>query len=309
MYYKQAKKNLLAHLRQNGCPTLFFTLSSEEFEWKELLKEIIETVYRKNVSGSSEKYKLISENYVQTTLHFQKRIEKLFPLMQNEDFFTNENGQKYHLANYFYRIEFQARGAPHLQSLLWLKDSKGNDAPSFWNEEDAKTEKDEELKSNDPNPSHLKELKSKIETFADFFISTSPENIRCKNHKTSVEEGDQICEECKLMKEKCKKFQTHNHSFTCKKRSKLITINADEGHGKFDGQKNGQELREIPLCRFNFPKYPMEKTKLILSMSKELSKEEISKRTKDLKRINKFLIKQTLENEDILFKMSFLEFM
>ena len=62
MYYEQAKKNLLAHLRQNGCPTLFFTLSSAEFEWKELLKEIIETVYRKKVSDEDIKRLESSEN-------------------------------------------------------------------------------------------------------------------------------------------------------------------------------------------------------------------------------------------------------
>ena len=117
MYYEQAKKNLLAHLKQNGCPTLFFTMSSAEFDWKDLLKEIIETVYRKKVTmeeveslDASVKNRLISENYVQTTLHFQKRIEKLFPLMQNTEFFGKEEGEQYHLENYFYRIEFQARG-------------------------------------------------------------------------------------------------------------------------------------------------------------------------------------------------------
>ena len=36
---------------------------------------------------------------------------------------------------YFYRIEFQARGAPHVHALLWLKDENGKDAPSFWDEE------------------------------------------------------------------------------------------------------------------------------------------------------------------------------
>ena len=53
----------------------------------------------------------------------------------------------------------------------------------------------------------------------------------------------------------------------------------------------------------------MDKTKLILSMSKELSKEEMSKKAKDLKKINKFLIRQTLENEDMIYKMSFLDFL
>merc|ERR1711954_637608 len=116
------------------------TLSCAEFDWPELLKEIAETTYRrkftddeiKNLPGT-EKKRLISENVVQTTLHFQKRVEKLFALM-GYDLFEDEN-QAYHVSSYFFRVEFQQRGAPHVHSLLWLKDKKGNEAPSFWNED------------------------------------------------------------------------------------------------------------------------------------------------------------------------------
>ena len=50
MYYEDSKKNLMALLRQNGCPSLFFTLSMAEFDWPELLQDIVEIVYRKKVS-------------------------------------------------------------------------------------------------------------------------------------------------------------------------------------------------------------------------------------------------------------------
>ena len=50
MYYEESKKNLMALLRQNGCPSLFLTLSCAEFDWPELLKEIAETVYRRKFS-------------------------------------------------------------------------------------------------------------------------------------------------------------------------------------------------------------------------------------------------------------------
>ena len=45
MYFENAKKNLMAKLRQDGCPSIFLTLSSAEFDWNDLLKEILETVY------------------------------------------------------------------------------------------------------------------------------------------------------------------------------------------------------------------------------------------------------------------------
>ena len=40
MYYEESKKNLMALLRQNGCPSVFLTISCAEFDWPELLKEI-----------------------------------------------------------------------------------------------------------------------------------------------------------------------------------------------------------------------------------------------------------------------------
>ena len=50
MYYEDSKKNIMALLRQKGCPSIFLTLSSAEFDWPELLKEIAETVYRREFS-------------------------------------------------------------------------------------------------------------------------------------------------------------------------------------------------------------------------------------------------------------------
>ena len=71
MYYEESKKNLMALLRQNGCPSIFLTLSCAEFDWPELVKEIAETVYRKKftmkqIEGltNQEKNKLVSENVV-----------------------------------------------------------------------------------------------------------------------------------------------------------------------------------------------------------------------------------------------------
>ena len=44
MYYEEAKKNVMALLRQNGSPSLFLTLSCAEYSWDSLFKEILETI-------------------------------------------------------------------------------------------------------------------------------------------------------------------------------------------------------------------------------------------------------------------------
>ena len=173
-YFEEAKKNLNAILRQKGCPTLFLTVSCAEFDWPELLKEILEATMRKNVTDeyienltATEKNNIISQNVVISTIHFQKRIDKLFTIMQ-KNFFNNRKGA-YHVASYYYRVEFQQRGAPHVHSLIWLKDQDGIDAPSFWKIKDGEkiTEQDEERRIEN------------VEKLADSLISTNPLDIRC----------------------------------------------------------------------------------------------------------------------------------
>ena len=111
-YYQQAKKNLMAMLRQKGCPTLFVTMSCAEYKWTELVRQILETEWNQPVSmeyvdklSNGERNKIITENAVQSTVHFQKRIEKIFNLLKYDDIFDG-----FHVADSYYRIEFQARG-------------------------------------------------------------------------------------------------------------------------------------------------------------------------------------------------------
>ena len=155
MYYEEAKKHLMAMFRQLGCPTIFLTLSCAEFDWIDLLKEIVETVERRKVTTeyveslpSNVKNKLISDNVVISTVHFQKRMDKLFTLMKN-NFFKDRN-TSYFVDAFFFRVEFQQRGAPHIHSLLWMKTKDGKDAPSFWFTPDSDTcneDEDEKKKS------------------------------------------------------------------------------------------------------------------------------------------------------------------
>ena len=189
MYYEESKKNLMALLRQNGCPSVFLTLSCAEFDWPELLKEIVETVERRKVSkeyienmSQSARNKIISENVVQSTVHFQKRMDKLFSLMK-DDFFDGSN-DAYHVSTYFYRIEFQQRGAPHLHSLLWLKNKVGDEAPSFWIDK-----KNQGIDSPQQMEEDNQRMK-KVESFAIFWNQHLLRiYIRCSNHISKS--GDQ----------------------------------------------------------------------------------------------------------------------
>ena len=284
----------MASLRQNGCPSVFLTLSCAEFDWPELLKEILETVYRKKVTqkdiddlSNAEKNRLISENVVQSTMHFQKRVEKMFSLMKYDCF--KGSTDTYHAASHFYRIEFQQRGAPHVHSLLWLKNEADEDAPNFWSEN-----KDDE--ENSP------ENKAKrVEDFANLLISTSTDDMFCEKHAATKKELSETinCQECIQLKEKVKKYQSHKHTFTCAKKVKSITIRGNEGFGRLDGIKNGQALSNITVCRFKFPKFPLNETKLVLGIPKDTDESIVKSRKADLNKITKFLIRQTYTDQDI----------
>ena len=75
----------------------------------------------------------------------------------------------YQVSSYFYRVEFQQRGAPHIHSLLWMKDQDGNDAPNFCfdiDEFQVNSAENDDQNSNSTNQLH-KRIKD-IEMFADF---------------------------------------------------------------------------------------------------------------------------------------------
>ena len=111
MYYGNAKKNLMTMLRQKGCPSLFMTISCAEYQWKELVRQILETEWNQEVTmeyvdslSDSQRNQIISRSAVQSTAHFQRRIEKIFNLLKYEDIFPG-----FTVPDYYYRIEFQAR--------------------------------------------------------------------------------------------------------------------------------------------------------------------------------------------------------
>ena len=298
----------MALLRQNGCPSLFLTLSCAEFDWPELLKEIIETVQRRKVSKEyvnslpdKVKNRLISENVVQSTIHFQKRIAKLFSLMRYN--FFKGTDQNYHVSSYFYRIEFQQRGAPHVHSLLWMKNKNNDDAPNFWiepNDVSLNSTNKSKTNENGENTDQEKRIKAieekrikEIEAFADFLISTSAAEIQCDKHKTN--DGEIRCDQCQSLREKVIKYQTHGHTFTCAKKRKTITIKENEGHGRLDGSVKGPALTNISVCRFRFPRFPLNITKVVLGLSKDTDEDIIKTCKADLSKIKNTLFARRTE--------------
>ena len=138
-----------------------------------------------NNLSSREKNKYISDNVVQSTLYFQKKIEKELKMTTMGNFLSTDC--PYSASSYYYRIEFQQRGAPHVHCLIWLQDNNGKAAPTFWtadeNEQstDEDTDNDEEKMQNLKNEQILK--MEKIEDIANMLISTSVSSALCDKHQ------------------------------------------------------------------------------------------------------------------------------
>ena len=199
MYYEDTKKKLMATLRQKGAPVLFTTFSRAEFEWDGLAKSIYETTHKTKVSmdfiqdqSNAWKNKLISENVTQSTLHFSKRTDKIMSFLNKGTF--SHDGKAFLTESYFYRVEFQQWGAPHIHCLLWLETENGEKPPSMWNEDQF----DDET------------LNTQIANFADSVMSGSATDMKCDS--CFVFNFD--CEDCQAGKTLVEKFQTHRHTFS-----------------------------------------------------------------------------------------------
>lgn len=99
--WKDVLFNLLAMIRNIGCPTLFMTLSANDYYWPELANSL-------NVPIEELPF-AVQKNPLFTAIHFERRWRALLRHVINNS--SNPLGKVH---DYFARIEFQARGSPHL---------------------------------------------------------------------------------------------------------------------------------------------------------------------------------------------------
>nr|XP_040030752.1 uncharacterized protein LOC120818062 isoform X1 [Gasterosteus aculeatus aculeatus] len=133
-YWEKTTRDLFAMIRQLGTPTFFCTFSAAEMRWP----EVIEAIKRQqgeevNFEGLdwSAKCDILRSNPVTTMRMFDKRVEALF-----RDVLLSPAQPLGKVVDYFYRVEFQHRGSPHIHCLIWVEG-----APVF-EEDDDKTVSD-----------------------------------------------------------------------------------------------------------------------------------------------------------------------
>ncbi len=128
-YWEKTLRDLFAMLRQLGTPTFFCTFSAAEMRWPEVITAIKaqqgETVNFDELDWS-EKCEILRSNPVTAMRMFEKRVEALM-----RDLIMSPARPIGEVIDFFYRVEFQLRGSPHIHCLFWVKD-----APEFEKDQD-----------------------------------------------------------------------------------------------------------------------------------------------------------------------------
>ena len=127
-YWNSVKIQLYAMFRTLGPPTLFVTLSADDNNWVDLMV-VLSRSRGQNLSeeeasnlSESEKRELMRTNPVVTARHFAHRFQCFLREV------IKGSGQPIgEVVDYFWRIEFQLRGSPHVHSMWWIKDAPNLD--------------------------------------------------------------------------------------------------------------------------------------------------------------------------------------
>jgi hypothetical protein len=125
-FWELKKKEVMAMIRQLGCPTLFLTLSAAETKWADLiviLTQVLEnkviTVQEAENMSYEKKCDLIRQDPVTCVRYFEHRSKCLWEILSA----SCGPFRVYELEDKYVRIEFQIRGSPHIHALLWLKNA------------------------------------------------------------------------------------------------------------------------------------------------------------------------------------------
>ncbi|VDI28359.1 Hypothetical predicted protein [Mytilus galloprovincialis] len=112
-------------IRQLGLPTWFGSLSSADTNWKDLLRILGKLNDGKEYTDNeleemdwNQKSKLVQKDPVTCSRYFDYRVQQFMNLVLKSD--HDPIGK---LTDFFYRVEFQQRGSPHIHILIWIENA------------------------------------------------------------------------------------------------------------------------------------------------------------------------------------------
>lgn len=120
------QKDLFAMIRQLGKPTWFCSFSAAETRWSHLLKVLGRLIDKIDYTDSEiqemtwqKKSDLIKGDLVTCARNFEHVVQLFF----RNNFSKSVLHPIGEILDFFYRVEFQQRGSPHIHCLFWIKDA------------------------------------------------------------------------------------------------------------------------------------------------------------------------------------------
>lgn len=127
-YWEKCKKDLFAMIKQLGIPAWFCTFSAAETKWHSLLRCLWRLQKKEEPTDDDinamtwiDTCKLIKSDPVTCARYFDHRFQAFI-----HDVLKDKSHPIGEIADFFYRVEFQQRGSPHIHMLIWIKN-----APQF----------------------------------------------------------------------------------------------------------------------------------------------------------------------------------
>ena len=129
-YWNTAKADLLAFIRNLGAPSWFITLSANDLNWPDMIKDLLyaEHMFLKKTEKFNfdltkvteipyfKKAQLLHDYPAIAARHFDRRFKKLLKYLELDN---KVLGGK--VVDSWWRTEFQNRGSPHIHMLLWVE--------------------------------------------------------------------------------------------------------------------------------------------------------------------------------------------
>ena len=127
-YLQSRKKDIFAIIRQLSLPIWFMSLSAADTRCTDLLKMLAKlnngvSYTDKDIEELTwqEKTKLVQKDPVTCSRYFDHRVQEFLNIILKSN--CEPIGK---LRDFFYRVEFQQRGSPHIHMLVWI-----DNAPSL----------------------------------------------------------------------------------------------------------------------------------------------------------------------------------
>ena len=124
-YLQSRKKHIFAMIRQLSLPTWFMSLSAADTRWTDLLKMLAKLnngvdYTDKDIKGLTwqEKTKLVQKDPVTCSRYFDHWVQEFLNTILKSN--CEPIGK---LRDFFYRVEFQQRGSPHIHMLVWIENA------------------------------------------------------------------------------------------------------------------------------------------------------------------------------------------